>query len=160
MSRVLTVGTFDLYHSGHVNFLRQCAKIAGLFKRDNYGLIELGSPTKYNQVTVGLNSDEFVERYKGKKPLYSFEERYLLLGSSQYVYNVVKNDQPDGTIQDLFKWIKPDILVIGSDWAQKDYYAQIGVTQEWLDQNNITLCYVPYTQGVSTTQLKERIIGT
>ena len=50
-----------------------------------------------------------------------------------------------------------DIIVVGTDWARKDYYAQIDVTQDWLDERDIILAYVPYTEGVSTTKLIERI---
>jgi len=46
-----------------------------------------------------------------------------------------------------------------ADWARKDYYAQMQFTQTWLDVQDIQLVYVPYTVGVSTTDLKSRIIG-
>ena len=157
MSKVLTVGTFDLYHAGHVNFLFQCAKIAGITGKNFWG--ESKHDDKHN-VTVGLNSDEFVEKYKGKKPVYSYDERYKLLVNNRYVWSVTKNDRP--TIEDILfnrnGTSEYDFLVVGSDWAKKDYHAQIGVTQERLDQRGITLVYVPYTEGVSTTELKERIL--
>ena len=54
--------------------------------------------------------------------------------------------------------IKPDFIVVGSDWAKKDYYAQMGFTQKWLDDRGITLVYVPYTEGISSTILKERLM--
>jgi hypothetical protein len=53
--------------------------------------------------------------------------------------------------------VKPDYIVIGSDWAKKDYYAQMGFTQDWLDERGIGLVYVPYTQTISTTKLKGRM---
>ena len=55
--------------------------------------------------------------------------------------------------------VAPDFIVIGSDWAKKDYYAQMQFTQDWLDEQGIQLVYVPYTQGISTTELKKRIAG-
>lgn len=155
MSRVLTVGTFDLYHAGHTNFLRNCFKLTGL-------LYPKDSSDNFN-LTVGLNSDDFVFWYKNKKPVYSYDERRALLSNNKYVYKVIENDVKtlesllvDGTYNTTPK--KYDILVIGSDWARKDYYAQIGVTQEWLDRKGILLCYIPYTEGISTTELKERIL--
>jgi hypothetical protein len=51
----------------------------------------------------------------------------------------------------------PDIVAIGSDWARKDYYKQMGFTQDWLDTKGIILMYVPYTHGISTTDIKQRI---
>jgi cytidyltransferase-like protein len=54
IKKVYTGGTFDLFHSGHVNFLRQCKKIG-------------------NHVTVSLNTDEFIFRYKQKMPVNSVQ---------------------------------------------------------------------------------------
>jgi glycerol-3-phosphate cytidylyltransferase len=104
------------------------------------------------ELTIGVNSDEFVEKYKGVKPLYSFEERCSLL--SQLGYNIVRNNSNG---RDLIHEEQPDILVIGSDWAKKDYLKQIGVTQEYLDNYNISLMYVPYTVGISSTDIKRRL---
>jgi glycerol-3-phosphate cytidylyltransferase-like family protein len=51
----------------------------------------------------------------------------------------------------------PDYIVIGSDWAKKDYYSQMSFSQDWLDARGIGLVYVPYTRHVSTTAIKNRI---
>lgn len=155
MSRVLTVGTFDLYHSGHTNFLFNCFKLTGADSSSVYD--------RNHNLMVGLNSDEFVQTYKGKAPVYSYKERRSLLVNNRYVWGVEENDSP--TMESLLIDVQNygqrryDILVVGSDWAKKDYYAQIGVDQEWLDSKGILLCYIPYTEGISTTQLKERILG-
>lgn len=53
--------------------------------------------------------------------------------------------------------IKPDLVVVGSDWCEKDYLSQMGFTWEWLGKKDIGLCYVKYTSGVSTTELKKRL---
>lgn len=53
--------------------------------------------------------------------------------------------------------IMPDVIAIGSDWAKKDYYAQMGFTQDWLDSNAISLLYIPYTEGISSTDIKRRL---
>ena len=53
--------------------------------------------------------------------------------------------------------VGPDIIVIGSDWARRDYYAQMNFDQDWLDERGIGLAYIPYTKGISTTDLKKRI---
>jgi glycerol-3-phosphate cytidylyltransferase len=106
-------------------------------------------------VTVALNTDEFVAAYKGAWPICSYEERLQVLSACRYVSLVVPQDVPN--LGPQLEQIRPRYLVIGSDWARKDYYAQIGVSQEWLDAHSITLCYVPYTEGVSTTELKKRL---
>lgn len=144
MSRtVYTGGTFDLFHSGHVNFLRQCKKIAG----------------KNGKVIVSLNTDEFINEFKKKPPVYSYGEREALLNACKYVDLVAPNiGGADSKITISKYW--PDFIVIGSDWAAKDYYAQMGFTQQWLDKNSIILIYIPYTEGISTTELKRRITSS
>jgi glycerol-3-phosphate cytidylyltransferase len=135
---VFTAGTFDLVHSGHVNFLRQCAE--------------------FGDVTLVLNTDEFIQRYKGKPPVMSYEERFEVLSEFRSVKNIFPNwanENCAAVVDDL----RPDIIAIGSDWARKDYYKQMGFDQDWLDERNIKLLYIPYTQGISTTELKRRLQG-
>lgn len=143
MSRVYTGGTFDLFHSGHVNFLRQCKKIVG----------------PEGSVVVSLNTDEFITQFKGKPPVYSYFERYQILRSLKYVDLVIQNTGGQDSKPSILQ-VEPDFIVIGSDWASKDYYSQMGFTQEWLDSHDITLIYIPYTQGISTTLLKGRILDS
>jgi glycerol-3-phosphate cytidylyltransferase len=138
---VYTGGTFDLFHAGHVNFLRQCKEIAG----------------ERGQVVVCLNTDEFVEGYKDKPPIYSYEDRSAILQACRYVFFVYPNIGGADS-KPAIEIIKPSIIVVGDDWACKDYYAQMQFTQKWLDDKNITLAYVPYTKGISTTELKRRIL--
>lgn len=142
MAIVYTGGTFDLFHSGHINFLRMCKQLAH----------------DQGKVIVSLNTDEFVIEYKGKPPIYNYEERKTLLEACIYVDYVVPNTDGKDSKTAILE-MKPDIVVIGSDWCKKDYYAQMGFTQEWLDEQKIILCYLPYTRGVSSTILKERILG-
>lgn len=133
---VYTGGTFDLFHSGHVELLRRCA--------------EFGS------VTVALNTDEFIEAYKGRKPVMSYEERETVLLGCRWVDAVIPNmGGSDSRI--AIDLVKPDLVVIGSDWAMRDYYTQMGFDQAWLDARGIGLCYVPYTKGISTTDIKTRM---
>jgi glycerol-3-phosphate cytidylyltransferase len=136
---VYTGGTFDLFHAGHVNLLRQCRYIAGR-----------------GRVVVALNTDEFIESYKGSSPVCSFEDRRKVLEACRYVDEVIPN-WSGGDSKPTIMSVRPSFIVIGSDWAQKDYYAQMQFSQEWLDEHNIVLVYVPYTDGISSTQIKERI---
>ena len=134
--RVYTGGTFDLFHAGHVEFLRRCA--------------ELGS------VTVSLNEDEFIEKYKAKRPIISYREREAVLLGCRWVDNVVPNVGGSDSRLSI-SLVNPDLVVIGSDWARRDYYSQMGFDQDWLDERGIGLCYIPYTQGISSTAIKERL---
>jgi len=133
---IYTGGTFDLFHSGHVNLLRRCS--------------ELG------YVVVSLNTDEFIEGYKGKPPVLSYQEREAVLKSCKYVDQVIPNvGGSDSKI--AIELAQPDYIAIGSDWAKRDYYAQMGFDQDWLDARGIGLVYIPYTKGVSSTNIKGRI---
>jgi glycerol-3-phosphate cytidylyltransferase len=140
MSIVYTGGTFDLFHSGHVNLLQRCKSISG----------------PDGTVVVSLNTDEFIFNYKGKAPVCTYEERKAVLEACQYVDVVVPNlGGADSKISVVLT--KPDYIVIGSDWARRDYYAQMGFDQDWLDARGIGLTYVPYTKEVSSTDIKNRI---
>jgi glycerol-3-phosphate cytidylyltransferase len=133
---VYTGGTFDLYHSGHAAFLERCS--------------ELGS------VVVSLNTDEYIELYKGAPPVMSYEERKAVLESVRWVDKVVPNiGGHDSTL--AIEQVKPNLIVIGSDWAKRNYYGQMCFDQDWLDERGIGLVYLPYTQGISSTEIKTRL---
>jgi glycerol-3-phosphate cytidylyltransferase len=135
MTTVLTIGTFDLLHFGHVAFLKQCRRLGtGLY--------------------VGVNTDRFAEEFK-RRPVMSQEERMhalQLLG-----YETWLNDSAG---RDLIGRLRPDVLAVGSDWARKDYYAQIDCSRQWLDQHRIILAYVPYVQHmpISTSEIRRRVV--
>lgn len=136
--RVLyTGGTFDLFHFGHINFLKQCKNIA-------------------DEVVVSLNTDAFVERFKGNKPILNYKEREKSVRYCKYVDSVIKNGAGEDSRACILT-VKPNIIAIGDDWAHKDYYKQMCFDQTWLDDNQITLVYIPYTKGISTTEIKQRI---
>jgi glycerol-3-phosphate cytidylyltransferase len=140
MSVVYTGGTFDLFHSGHVNLLQRCKDIAGAD----------------GTVIVSLNTDEFIFNYKGKTPVCTYEERKAVLEACQYVDVVVPNiGGADSKIS--IQLSEAEYVVIGSDWARKDYYKQMDFDQDWLDARGIGLIYIPYTQEVSSTKIKNRI---
>jgi len=59
---IITLGTFDLLHIGHLKLFKRCKKLSN---EDNF--------------IVGLNSDEFIQKYKGKRPIMTFDERYRII---------------------------------------------------------------------------------
>lgn len=135
--KVYTGGTFDLFHRGHVNFLRQCKEIG-------------------DYVIVSLNTDEFIYRYKGEYPVISYEDRKEVLLSCKYVDKVIPNSEGEDSKPAILD-VNPKFIVIGSDWAKKDYYKQMNFTQEWLDENDYMLIYIPYTDNISTTLIKKKL---
>ena len=98
MKRVMTYGTFDLLHYGHINILKR-AKSLG------------------DYLIVGLSSDEFNE-LKGKKSVMSYEERKEILESIRYVDKVIKESSWEQKVDDIIKY-NIDVFVIGDDWEGK-----------------------------------------
>jgi glycerol-3-phosphate cytidylyltransferase len=135
--KVYTGGTFDLFHRGHVNFLKQCKEIG-------------------DYIVVSLNTDDFIYRYKGKYPIMNYEERRDVLLGCRYVDEVIPNTDGEDSKPAIMN-INPKFVIIGSDWAKKDYYEQMNFTQQWLDDNGIILVYLPYTENISTTLIKEKL---
>ncbi len=133
---VYTGGTFDLYHSGHVNFLK-AAKELGDF------------------LIVAVNPDSFVAKFK-RQPVCSFEERIACIRSCRYVNLALKNfgEENSGLTIDR---VNPNIIAIGDDWQDKDYLGQLGINQSFLDERKIKIIYLPYTGGISTTEIIRRI---
>ena len=146
--KVLTVGTFDILHRGHIELFRKCK---------DFAFSGVMSYPSENEFVVGLNSDEFIVKYKGKPPIMDYKERKKAIESLGFCDVVIGNNQDDGSIKDLIEFQGTEVVVIGTDWHRKDYLAQIGLTEEYLEEKGISLIYVPYTQGISTTEIKRRI---
>lgn len=98
MRRVLTYGTFDLLHYGHINLVRRAK--------------DLG-----DYLIVGLSTDEF-NALKGKESYFKFEERKMLLESIRYVDLVISENNWEQKIEDIIKY-EIDVFVMGDDWEGK-----------------------------------------
>ncbi len=98
MKKVITYGTFDLLHYGHINLLKR-AKALG------------------DYLIVALSSDKF-NAIKGKRSFFNFEERKTILESIKYVDEVIMEDTWEQKITDIKKY-NIDIFVIGNDWEGK-----------------------------------------
>lgn len=137
MGLVYTGGTFDLFHSNHAAFLERCAD--------------------FGSVVVSLNTDEFITAYKGKPPVMTYNERKAVLEACRWVDEVIPNiDGADS--RTAIESVNPNLIAIGSDWARRDYHKQMGFTQDWLDERGISLLYIPYGAGVSSTAIKKRLL--
>lgn len=140
MRTVLTIGTFDMLHVGHVELLEACRKLAG-----PGGL-----------VVVAVNSDDFVQRFKGRMPIQPQRARIAMLQALRDVDMVIRNtgDEYAGTIIGRYPRC---ILAVGDDWQSKDYLGQLHIDQDFLDQRGIRIEYVPRTTGESTTAIRARM---
>jgi cytidyltransferase-like protein len=131
---VYTQGSFDVFHAGHVNFLRRCANLGELL--------------------VALLTDEAYQVYRGYKSINSFDDRYKVISECKSVKRIVPSDNRK-TKQEIEKY-KPDIVAVSTDWVlpKRNIYKQYHMEPEELD--NI-LVHIPHTQGISSTYVKEKI---
>jgi glycerol-3-phosphate cytidylyltransferase len=134
---VLTMGTFDIPHIGHQLFLRKAER----YVAHQWELI------------IGVNSDDFVAEFKERPPLYRAEERMAAIRSLGYS-NVVLNDGPG---YQLVHDYMPRAIIVGSDWLGRDYLQQIGMTQEQMREWKVDIIFVPYSDLVSTSDIKRRV---
>jgi glycerol-3-phosphate cytidylyltransferase len=95
MRKVITYGTFDLLHYGHINLLRRAR--------------ELG-----DYLIVALSTNEF-NRIKGKECYFSYDERRKLLESIRYVDLVIPEESWEQKVNDVIEY-KVDVFVMGDDW--------------------------------------------
>ena len=128
MKRVLTYGTFDLLHYGHINLLRR-AKALG------------------DYLIVALSTDEFNES-KGKKAYHNYETRKEMLEAIRYVDLVIPEENWEQKKDDVERYYI-DTVVMGSDWAGSDRF-------EYLN-DYCEVVYLDRTEGISTTQIKEEL---
>jgi cytidyltransferase-related domain len=138
----LTIGTFDQIHPGHLELIAATRYLVGAT----------------GEVWVGVNRDEFVTRYKGRPPIFSLASRVEMLKALADVDHVFVNvgDENSGLLIDA---VRPDIITIGDDWLDPDgseerYFAQLGVTAEWMQERDLRVQYVPRTRGVSSSALR------
>ena len=126
MKKVITYGTFDLLHYGHINLLKR-AKSLG------------------DYLIVGLSTDEFNNTKKNKESYFDYENRKSLLDAVKYVDLVIPEETWEQKVSDIQKY-NVDIFVIGDDWKGKfDYLEDFG----------IEVVYLPRTKEISTTKIKK-----
>lgn len=125
MKRVITYGTFDMLHYGHINLLRR-AKGLG------------------DYLIVVLSSDEFNWNEKGKKCYFTYEERKVLLESIRYVDLVIPEENWYQKKSDVKKY-HIDTFVMGDDWKGKF---------DFLNEEGVEVVYLSRTPEISTTQIK------
>ena len=125
MKRVITYGTFDLLHYGHINLLRR-AKALG------------------DYLIVALSTDEFNDREKHKRCYFTYEERKMLLEAIRYVDLVIPEENWDQKRTDVHLY-QADTFVMGDDWAGKF---------DFLKEEGVEVVYLPRTPEISTTQIK------
>jgi glycerol-3-phosphate cytidylyltransferase len=126
MRRVITYGTYDMLHYGHINLLKH-AKAQG------------------DYLIVALSTDEFNSLSKGKKTYFSYEKRKHLLEAIRYVDLVIPEEDWNQKVSDINTY-HVDVFAMGSDWEGKFDYLQ--------DETDVEVKYFPRTPEISTTKVK------
>ena len=126
MIRVLTYGTFDLLHYGHIRLLKR-AKALG------------------DYLIVALSTEEF-NSLKGKKTYHDYETRKEMLEAMRYVDLVIPEENWEQKANDV-KEYHVDIVVMGSDWEGSEKFEYL---KEYCD-----VVYLDRTEGISTTKIKK-----
>ena len=126
MKRVLTYGTFDLLHFGHIEILRR-AKALG------------------DYLVVAVSTDEF-NAIKGKKSYHDYPTRKKMLEAVRYVDLVIPENTWEQKRNDVQKY-EIDTVVMGSDWAGNENFECL--------KDICEVVYLPRTEGISTTKIKE-----
>ena len=125
MKKVITYGTFDLLHYGHVNLLQRAKQLG-------------------DYLIVAISTDEFNLNKKNKKCYFSYEERKRLVEEIRYVDLVIPEEDWEQKISDV-KEYKVDTFVIGDDWEGKFDFLK----------DYCEVVYLPRTPEISTTQIKK-----
>ena len=126
MKRVITYGTFDLLHYGHINLLKR-AKALG------------------DYLIVGLSTNEFNRLEKNKECYFDYEKRKSLLEAIRYVDLVIPEENWEQKVSDIEKY-HADVFVIGEDWQRKFDYLS--------DLVGVEVVYLPRTKEISTSKIK------
>jgi glycerol-3-phosphate cytidylyltransferase len=128
MKRVITYGTFDLLHYGHINLLRRAKE---------YG----------DYLIVALSTDEFNWDQKQKKCYFSYERRKQLLEAIRYVDLVIPEESWEQKREDIHLY-HVDTFVMGNDWEGKF---------DFLKEEGADVVYLERTPDISTTTIKEEL---
>lgn len=128
MKRILTYGTYDLLHYGHIRLLKR-AKALG------------------DYLVVAISTDEF-NAGKGKKAYHDYETRKEMLEAIRYVDLVIPEKTWDQKKSDVSTY-QIDTVVMGSDWAGDPRFECL--------RDCCEVVYLDRTEGISTTQIKQEL---
>ena len=129
MKRVITYGTFDLLHYGHIELLKRAKKLG-------------------DYLIVALSTDEFNSKEKNKKTYFPYSTRKEILEAIRYVDLVIPEESWQQKSSDVEKY-NCDIFVIGDDWKGKFDYLK----------DKCEVVYLERTPEISTTKIKSDLMN-
>ena len=128
-------GVFDLFHIGHLNLFRRAKE-------------------QCDYLLVGVVTDEGVIKHKKSNPKIPFQERIELVRACRYVDEAVEIPLDQGDTDEAYRRYRFDVQFSGSDYADDPKWI---AKKEFLQRHGSDLVFFPYTEGISTTELKDRI---
>jgi len=134
MITAITTGAYDLFHIGHLNLLRNAKE-------------------NCDRLIVGISSSNRIFKYKNKTPIFSDEERIDIVKSCKYVDDIFLNDGDPDDLETYTKWVlqfNATKWFVGTDWAGSDKWEKL---ENELKKNKCILTFLPYTEGISTTDI-------
>lgn len=129
-----TTGVYDLFHIGHLNLIKR-------------------AKANCDSLIVGVSTDELVKQYKNKLPKMPFLERIKVIENLKCVDAVVVQETMDKF--EAWKKLKYDIIFHGDDWKGSSLYLE---NERKLKSVGVKMVYFPYTKGISSTILSEKIL--
>lgn len=133
-----TCGVYDLFHVGHLNLFERCKQYC-------------------DYLVVGVCSDDYVRKLKGKEPVICEEDRRRIVDALKCVDKAVVVSI-DETLDKMLAWEKFhfDVLFSGDDWKGTERFIQTekAFAEKGID---VEMVFFPYTNGVSTTQIKAQL---
>lgn len=125
MKKVITFGTFDVFHIGHINIIERAASMG-------------------DYLIVGVSSDALNHSKKGRSPIYSEDDRLKIISSLKFVNEVFLEESLELKIDYIRKY-DADLLVMGDDWKGRF---------DWVN-SECEVVYLPRTPSISTTEIIE-----
>lgn len=128
-----TQGTYDMFHIGHLNLLRN-------------------AKAQCDYLVVGVNNDELVSQYKNKCVVVPLAERLDIVGAIRFVDKVIACNTLDKMV--AYEKVHFNRLFIGDDWRGNSRWEETGKQMKAL---GVELIYLPHTQGTSSTMLRDKL---
>ena len=133
-----TTGTFDLFHVGHLNILKNAKQLCDI-------------------LIVGVTSDEKVIKQKNKTPIINENDRIEIVSSIKYVDIALLHT--DNNKFEAYKKYKFDVVFIGDDYLDYPEYKELEEQSLELLGKKIDVIYIPYTKRISTTKITKEIFN-
>lgn len=126
-----TTGVFDMFHIGHLNIIRRAKE-------------------QCEFLIVGVSTDEVVNDYKHHLPVIPYEQRSAIVAACRYVDRVV----PQVSMDKFAAWeeLKFDVMFHGSEWQGTELYNEY---ERRFGEVGVQVVYLPHTDGISSTMLRE-----